>query len=135
MRNLIIAATILTAFASCKKEVVEAAKETRPVYRPEIVKSPIDTIEGTKWLYSDDKHEDWNFEVTFEKDEVLSTTHDQDQTSENDSWSRRGESLFIYFNDKYASYKGQIISDSLITGKATNINDSTWMWKLELINK
>ncbi len=135
MKKLFIAIALVAAFASCKKEVVQAAKETRPVYRPEIVQSPIDTIEGTTWIYSDDRHESWNFEVTFEKDEVLSTTHDDDQTSENDSWSRRGESLYIYFNDKYATYKGKIISDSLITGKATNVNDTTWLWELKRINK
>lgn len=135
MKKLLFAVSVLAAFASCKKQVIEEAKETRPVYRPEIVKSPIDTIEGTKWMYSDDRHESWKFEVTFEADEVLSTTHDDDQTSENDSWSRRGESVFIYFNDKYATYKGQIISDSLITGKATNVNDTTWMWELKRIKE
>lgn len=134
MRKLMIATVILTGFLSCKKEVVEAAKETRPVYRPEIAKTPIDTLAGTKWLYSDDKHEDWNFEVVFEKDEVLKTTHDNDQTSENDSWSRRGESLYIYFNDKFATYKGKIVSDSLIEGKATNVNDTSWVWELKRIN-
>lgn len=135
MKKLLFTVAVLAAFASCKKQVIEEAKETRPVYRPEIVKSPIDTIEGTKWMYSDDRHENWNFEITFEPDEVLSTTHDDDQTSENDSWSRRGESVFIYFNDKYATYKGQIISDSLITGKATNVNDTTWMWELKRIKE
>lgn len=135
MKKLLFAISVIAAFASCKKQVIEEAKETRPVYRPEIVKSPIDTIEGTKWMYSDDRHESWNFEITFEPDEVLSTTHDDDQTSENDSWSRRGESVFIYFNDKYATYKGQIISDSLITGKATNVNDTTWMWELKRIKE
>jgi hypothetical protein len=94
-------------------------------YRFKNSKAPL--IEGTTWVFSSKYR---TYEITFEKGGRISSTHQNDNTPENDFWKQDGMVLNFYFNDKYSSYKGKFKREGLIRGTATS-KKGKWKWTLE----
>lgn len=91
-------------------------------------KSLAPKIEGTTWVFTSKYR---TYEITFEKDGKISSTHQNDDTPENDSWKQDGMVLNFYFNDKYSSYQGEFEREDLIKGTATS-KIGKWKWTLKL---
>ena len=114
LTNFIIIVITMTLLSSCYS------------YRYKNLKAPL--IEGTTWVFSSKYR---TYEITFEKDGKISSTHQNDNTPENDFWEQDGMVLNFYFNDKYSSYEGKFNREDLIKGTATS-KKGKWKWILEL---
>ena len=85
-----------------------------------------ESVEGSTWRYEDG---DITYEVTFDAEGNLITSHPNDTTPANDFWSFEGEQVVFSFNNNFSVYKGKFVSDNLIAGTASNATTS-WSWKL-----
>lgn len=83
---------------------------------------------GTTWIYTD---EDKSYEITFLKNNVLSTTNPNNNSPEDDSWKQTKKNVYIFYSKKYATYKGTMVSEDLIKGTAKNVQKLTWTWELK----
>ena len=136
-RIILFSVLIVFVAASCKKKVVEEAAPTQPIL-PKIEESQAQLeLKNSTWKYTDDTHTDWSFEITFGDNGKFRHTQavETDTTYNDDTWEKNGDKIILNFNDKHATYNGKIVSDELIQGRAKNINDVTWIWKLEKVNK
>jgi hypothetical protein len=88
-------------------------------------------LEKTTWHYTDNGNDETTgYDITFSKEGILTTTHPNDRTPNNDFWQQKGDSVFFQYNDQYSRYRGRIIHPGLIEGVAAN-DYSSWDWKLE----
>ncbi|MFB6343552.1 hypothetical protein ACE1ET_17645 [Saccharicrinis sp. FJH62] len=94
--------------------------------------SEIETsISGTKWKYID---KDWTYEITFNSDGSISSTHPNDKSPDNDKWIQNGLQIEIYFNDGYSKYFGKMQSLNKIKGTGSS-SSGQWKWTLKRIKK
>lgn len=87
------------------------------------------SISGTQWLYSDNVLE---YKIDFNKNGKITTTHPNDKTPDNDSWTQSGGEIYFQFNDGFSKYNGRMKSMTKIRGKASSENDN-WNWTLTKI--
>jgi len=83
-------------------------------------------MQGSTWRYEDG---DVSYEVTFDTEGRLVTTHPNDITPANDFWEIKNNQVVFSYNDHFSIYKGQMIDHNLIVGSAQNASTS-WTWKL-----
>jgi hypothetical protein len=135
MKKLIVFGALALVFLSCKKKVVEEVVKDQPIM-PKIEENSIE-LNNSTWNYVDDTHADWKFEITFGENGKFRHTQasETDTTFNNDTWKKEGDKIVLNFNDSHATYNGKIVSEELIQGRAKNINDATWIWKLEKASK
>jgi len=100
--------------------ILNSCDATRKLSESEI------SISGTQWLYSD-KY--WEYTIDFNKDGTISSTHPNDKTPDNDSWTQSGREIYFQFNDGFSKYNGSWKSKNKIKGKASSENDN-WNWTL-----
>ena len=137
MKKVVLFSALAIVFLSCKKKVVEEVVNDQPIL-PKIEESGIQLeLKNSTWKYVDDTHTDWNFEITFGDNGKFRHTQaaETDTTYNNDTWEKDGDKIILNFNDNHATYNGKIVSSELIQGRAKNVNDVTWIWKLEKISK
>lgn len=135
MKNLVVFGALALVFLSCKKKVVEEVVKDLPII-PKIEENAME-LNNSTWTYVDDTHTDWKFEITFGDNGKFRHTQasETDTTINNDTWKKEGDKIILNFNDNHATYNGKIVSEELIQGRAKNINDATWIWKLEKASK
>ena len=135
MKNLVVFGALALVFLSCKNKVVEEVVKDLPII-PKIEENAME-LNNSTWNYVDDTHTDWKFEITFGDNGKFRHTQasETDTTINNDTWKKEGDKIILNFNDNHATYNGKIISEELIQGRAKNINDATWIWKLEKASK
>jgi len=71
------------------------------------------------------------YKITFKKNGVLSTTHPNDVTPDNDTWEQNRENITFWYNDKYSEYSG-VRKGNTITGTGKNKTES-WEFTMTLI--
>ncbi|MBK7763463.1 MAG: hypothetical protein IPI46_08815 [Bacteroidetes bacterium] len=117
MRNLIVYILYLSiAFTSCT-----SIKKINP---------NTSALIHTKWKYVDT---DWQYEIEFKKNGQLLTTHPNDHSIGNDTWVQSDKQINFYYNDKFAIYKGKLVTEDTIKGSGMNKKGS-WeftMYKLK----
>ncbi|WP_053975802.1 hypothetical protein [Mangrovimonas xylaniphaga] len=86
-------------------------------------------LQETLWTYSDS---DWTYQVRFEKNGMLVTSHPNDTSKDNDTWEQHGEEVILKFNDGFSTYTGKMISSNVIEGTAKS-KYATWKWRMERI--
>ena len=91
-------------------------------------------LQGTTWLYNDDKNEVEDYTVTFAARGKLKTRHPNDITPDNDAWKQEGAKVVWSYNDSYAVYKGTFENKDLISGKAVNKTGKSWNWTLKRVD-
>ena len=91
------------------------------------------SVAGTEWniMFTDPViGENRNFNIKFMNNGILAHNHPNDITPDNDFWEQNADIIYMYFNDKYSTYIGRMLSNNLIQGTATNINGITWNFEL-----
>jgi hypothetical protein len=81
----------------------------------------IGSVLGTRWLLVRDGGES--------KIELMDKGILHSPSSTNSTWEQDGEIVRFYFNKKYASYKGRLISNQILVGTAHNVAGKSWEWK------
>lgn len=115
MKKLILIPSILIILTGCNplKNVTES----------EI------SVEGSTWEYYD---EDWTYQIEFKENGKIKSTHPNDNTPENDSWTQSGSEIHFEFNDGFSNYDGKMKSVNLITGIGKSTSGK-WEWKMKRI--
>jgi hypothetical protein len=80
---------------------------------------------GSTWRYEDD---DISYDIIFGEEGVLITTHPNDMTPANDFWRVENQKIRFSFNDEFSVYVGEMVSDNLILGYASN-SRFKWKWR------
>lgn len=121
----IVFTTLLLMLTGCvapPKEPVVNNTET-PVQ-----KNVVPGLAGSTWHYMDNDSE---YDIQFLTNGRLKLIgHPNDTDFSNESWTQTGETVHIYFNDKFATYKGKFSGRNIISGTATNTRGVKWNWKL-----
>jgi hypothetical protein len=82
---------------------------------------------GTRWkLVYEGVDGEKSYEIEFLAGGKLKSNIKEDTTPDDDFWRYDGGSVVFSFNDEYAVYVGQFISDGLIKGTAENIANASW---------
>jgi hypothetical protein len=87
------------------------------------------SIASTYWRYTDD---DLSYEFLLKPDGHIYSYHPSDASPENDFWKQHGKKIVLTMNDSYAIYKGKLINDSTITGKARS-KGFRWKWTAKFV--
>ena len=88
------------------------------------------SLTGTEWIYSDN---DWTYEIRFDKNGKLWTTHPNDDTEGNDYWKQKdNKTVEFSYSDRYSVYDGKLIGRDTIVGTGRNHTDS---WEYQMIRK
>lgn len=119
--RLLVITSLLFTITICRAE-----EQDSPSKNPVNSENVTFNIENTKWHYMD---ADWQYDLTFLPNNLLDSRHPNDETKDNDSWSQTGNDVYLYFNDKFSTYKGSFINENTLSGTATSTNGSTWKWK------
>lgn len=84
----------------------------------------------TKWdlHYVHPEFGERNFEIVFLEEGRLLNFHPNESTPDNDQWQKSGNTITLYFNDRYATYTGKLIDQKTIKGKARSITGAEWEW-------
>ena len=57
------------------------------------------SISGSTWEYSD---EDWTYQIEFDENGKIKSTHPNDSTPENDTWNQLRNRIHFEFNDGFS---------------------------------
>ena len=87
------------------------------------------SISSTYWRYTD---EDLSYEFLLKSDGHIYSYHPNDASPENDFWKQHGKKIVLNMNDNYAIYKGKLINDSTMVGKAHS-KGFHWIWTAKFV--
>jgi outer membrane biogenesis lipoprotein LolB len=93
--------------------------------------SPTPSISSSYWRYTD---EEVSYELQFKPDGHIYSFHPSDASPENDFWTQQGKKITLTMNDRYATYKGKLINDTTISGKARS-KGFRWKWDAKFVSK
>ena len=115
MKKIIIISLITTIFIGCS-----------PLKK--LTESEI-SVAGSTWEYSDD---DWTYQIEFNENGKIKSTHPNDSTSENDSWNQLRTQIHFEFNNGFSKYDGKMKTVDLIVGEGKS-KSGKWKWKMKRI--